>query len=309
MGQTQGKTTGSAHTGKHSKKEHRPPTHMEESVMQAIQRVRKTKSDREEPLTNFTKILLKAPKMNNIFYSIKAVFNTFDKDNSGAIDVAELQEALSRLTMQDVTEEETKEFFDEADIYEDGHISFKEFIVCLAIGYVLNTIPALRGDEVSAAEEATPHAGGKTASPPVKAVNKRIRGLKLDAKTGRRPSFLMGEGPKIADAFNLVMDAYLTFDAEGKGYITKSDMNDFIQRLGAKSPSKSTSKSARTMDFGATAFLSEERMNEMDWDKSGQISYSEFVYSFLGWVGFEDDDEDDVDEGKSGGGSGGSSRK
>ena len=29
-------------------------------------------------------------------------------------------------------------------------------------------------------------------------------------------------------------------------------------------------------------------------------AYSEFVYSFLGWVGFEDDD-DEEDEGKSGG--------
>jgi hypothetical protein len=102
----------------------------------------------------------------------------------------------------------------------------------------------------------------------------------------------MGEGPKIADAFSLVMDAYLTFDAGGKGYITKEDMHSFIVRLGARSPSKSTSKSGRS-DGAATAFLTEERMNEMDWDKTGRISYSEFVYSFLGWVGFEDEDEDD----------------
>ena len=298
MGQN---ASSNAHSGSLSKREYRPPTHIEEMVMQAIQRVKKTKSEREEPLTKFTKILLTAPKMNNTFFSVKAVFNTFDADNSGAISCSELQEALSRLTMQDVTEEETRGFFAEVDVYEDGKISFKEFIVCLALGYVLNTIPALRDDN-SAAAAASPNddAGGKSATPPAKAVNKRMEALKLGSANGRRPSFLMGEGPKIADAFNLVMDAYLTFDAEGKGYITKTDMNDFIVRLGAKSPSKSTTKSSRNLDVGATAFLSQERMDEMDWDKSGRISYSEFVYSFLGWVGFEDDD-DEEDEGKSGG--------
>lgn len=279
-----------AHEGHSAKKVHRPPTHIEELVMQAIQGVKKSKDDREEQIQSFTKILLTAPKMNAVFFSVKAVFNTFDKDNSGTIECVELQEALSRLTMQDVTEEETKEFFAEVDVYEDGKISFKEFIVCLALGYVLNTIPALR---TSGAD-----AGGKSGDTSGKPVNKALQRVKL-SDSNRRPSFLMGEGPKIADAFSLVMDAYLTFDEQGKGYITKEDMHEFIVRLGARSPSKTTSKSGRYADGAATAFLTEERMNEMDWDKTGRISYSEFVYSFLGWVGFEDEEED---EGKSGGG-------
>lgn len=292
MGQANGKA-GQAHTGHNSKKEHRPPTHIEELVMQAIQGVKKMKDETEEPLQNFTKILLKAPKMNNVFFSVKAVFNTFDKDNSGTIEVGELQEALSRLTMQDVSEEETREMFAEVDVYEDGNISFKEFIVCLALGYILNTIPALRSGGGGGG------AGGKSGDPsPGKPIDKRLQKLKLE--DGRRPSFLMGEGPKISEAFNLVMDAYLTFDQDGKGYITKEDMRSFIVRLGSKSPSKSSQKGRQ--EGPATAFLSEERMNEMDWDKSGKISYSEFVYSFLGWVGFEDEEEDD-DEGKSGGSS------
>jgi calcium-binding protein CML len=293
MGQANGKT-GAAHDGHNSKKEHRPPTHIEEMVMQAIQGVKKTKDETEEPLQNFTKILLKAPKMNNVFFSVKAVFNTFDKDKSGTIEVGELQEALSRLTMQDVSEEETREMFAEVDVYEDGNISFKEFIVCLALGYVLNTIPALRPGG----------AGGKSGEPG-KPIDKRLQKLKLEE--GRRPSFLMGEGPKISEAFNLVMDAYLTFDQDGKGYITKEDMRSFIVRLGSQSPSKSQQKGRQ--EGPATAFLSEERMNEMDWDKSGQISYSEFVYSFLGWVGFEDEDEEKEDEGKSSGGGSGANRK
>ena len=37
-----------AHEGHSAKKVHRPPTHIEELVMQAIQGVKKSKDDREE---------------------------------------------------------------------------------------------------------------------------------------------------------------------------------------------------------------------------------------------------------------------
>ena len=31
---------------------------------------------------------------------------------------------------------------------------------------------------------------------------------------------------------------------------------------------------------------------EMDWDKNGKVSFKEFLFSFISWVGFECDDED-----------------
>lgn len=302
MGAKNSRPMSSSYGGRDAKRSFAPPSRIEQMVAEAIQRSKKIKDEKGEPLAHFTRILMRAPKLNNVFYSVKAVFKSFDKSGTGSISVGELQEALSRLTMQDVTEEETREFFAEVDVYEDGRISFKEFIVCLALGYVLNTIPALRS---GASSEAS--AGGKSAERP-KPRNPRI--LKLQ-KEGRRPSFLMGEGPKIAEAFSLVMDAYLTFDSEGKGFITKDNMRDFITKMGARSPSKSgvskTARSAGEMGPG-TSILTEERMEEMDWDGSGRVSYSEFVYSFLGWVGFEEGLEDEEDGAASGAG-GKSSRK
>ena len=295
MGHQNSRPANSSYSGRDAKKSFAPPTRIEQLVIEAIQGAKRVKDEKGEPLAHFTKILMRAPKLNNVFFSVKAVFNSFDKSRTGSMSVGELQEALSRLTMQDVTEEETREFFHEVDIYEDGRISFKEFIVCLALGYVLNTMPALRGESGAGGG-----AGGKSAEKP-KPRNPRI--LKLQ-KEGRRPSFLMGNGPKIAEAFKLVMDAYLTFDSEGKGYITKDDMRNFIKTMGSQSPSKSGVKSTRGADdMGpGTSFLTEERMDEMDWDGSGQVTYSEFVYSFLGWVGFEEDDDEDDYDGSGGGG-------
>jgi calcium-binding protein CML len=302
MGAKNSRPSGSSYSGRDAKKSFAPPTRVEQLVAEAVQGAKRVKDEKGEPLAHFTKILMRAPKLNNVFFSVKAVFNSFDKTRTGSMSVGELQEALSRLTMQDVTEEETREFFHEVDVYEDGRISFKEFIVCLALGYVLNTMPALRG------ESAASGAGGKSAGgDKPKPRNPRI--MKLQ-KEGRRPSFLMGEGPKIAEAFSLVMDAYLTFDSEGKGFITRDDMRDFITTMGSQSPSKSGVKSTRgAAEMGpGTSFLTEERMDEMDWDGSGHVTYSEFVYSFLGWVGFEEDDEDE-DAGASAGGKSGGRRK
>jgi calcium-binding protein CML len=301
MGAKNSHPTDSSYSGRDAKKSFAPPTRVEQLVAEAVQGAKRVKDEKGEPLAHFTKILMRAPKLNSVFFSVKAVFNSFDKTGTGSMSVGELQEALSRLTMQDVTEEETREFFHEVDVYEDGRISFKEFIVCLALGYVLNTMPALRGGA------GVSNAGGKSAAgDKPKPRNPRIQKLQRE---GRRPSFLMGEGPKIADAFSLVMDAYLTFDSEGKGFITREDMRDFITTMGAQSPSKSGVKSTRgTAEMGpGTSFLTEERMEEMDWDGSGQVTYSEFVYSFLGWVGFEEDDEEAESQGA--GGKSGGSRK
>ena len=40
---------------------------------------------------------------------------------------------------------------------------------------------------------------------------------------------------------------------------------------------------------GTSAFLSQDRWDEMDWDKDETISFEEFVFAFYAWV---DDDEE-----------------
>lgn len=41
------------------------------------------------------------------------------------------------------------------------------------------------------------------------------------------------------------------------------------------------------------AFLSEARWAEMDWDRDGTITFEEFLYSFLEWVGLDDESDSD----------------
>lgn len=35
---------------------------------------------------------------------------------------------------------------------------------------------------------------------------------------------------------------------------------------------------------------------EMDWDKNGKVSFKEFLFSFIGWVGIDCDDDEDHEE-------------
>ena len=163
------------------------------------------------------RIFLKFPQFQEVFGSIRTVFDEFDRDNSGEMDHKELRAALSRLTCQDVTQEEAADVFHEADIFRDGKISLREFIVCLAIGYLLRTMPALRDSTVE----------GKAPE------NKQLTRLK---DTRGRPSFLMGEGPKLAKVFHMMMDAYLQFDQDGRD--SSREMTAATGWTASRSPSK-----------------------------------------------------------------------
>lgn len=33
---------------------------------------------------------------------------------------------------------------------------------------------------------------------------------------------------------------------------------------------------------------------EMDWHKNGRVSFKEFLFTFINWVGFDDDDEREI---------------
>lgn len=269
-----------------------PTSRIEGLVSEAISRTKQQKDSTGQTAESFHRIILQIPKLRDTFNSVRAVFGHFDASKTGYMSVTELQEALSRLTAQDVSPEETEEFFLEADVYDNGQISFKEFVVLLAIGYVLNTMPALSAS--GSGKEAS-----SKSTPDEKPRHPRL--VKL-TREERRPSFLNGEGPKLRDAFALIMDAYLAFDTDGKGFITRENMQETIISMGSQSPVKSGKGLRRTAGAGpATALLTEERMDEMDWDKNGRISYKEFVFSFLAWVGMEEEEEEEPSSSGDGG--------
>ena len=66
----------------------------------------------------------------------------------------------------------------------------------------------------------------------------------------------------------LIISAYLLFDPEGKGHINKEQVGD-AQESGSK---------------GDNSMLSNERWEELDWDKDGTIDLAEFINAFTHWV-------------------------
>ncbi|KAL3668647.1 hypothetical protein V7S43_005946 [Phytophthora oleae] len=90
----------------------------------------------------FTRILLKLPQAADAFNSVRATFQAFDKENKGYIEFSDLSRVFEQLGAN-FSSEEIGQVFRESDMMEDGRLNFKEFLVCLAIGFVLHKIPSL----------------------------------------------------------------------------------------------------------------------------------------------------------------------
>jgi calcium-binding protein CML len=75
------------------------------------------------------------------FREIKGVFNAFDIDESGTIEWGELSEAMSKMDCSDSDQDVIAEIFKEANFYENASLTLKEFIVALALAFLLELIP------------------------------------------------------------------------------------------------------------------------------------------------------------------------
>lgn len=284
--------------GENAKKIFGELSDLDKKVVEAI-KMAKELEDKEDNHVPFTRIILKFPMIREAFTSLHLCFNEYDIDKNGTMDHSELREAMSRLTGVEMPPEEAVELFNSGDMYDDGKISFKEFIVCLAIGYVLKTVivkdlpmeEMLSNSKVS--EDNNTDEGKKNAVSEGK-VGERRKSVKLGVKLsqgGRRPSFMEGRGKELQNAFHLVMDAYLEFDRDAKGYCSREELAGTIASWGGKSPSKgSGAKVPKYKDSigPVTQFLTQERMDELDWDKNGYITFKEFVFAFLSWVGVDE---------------------
>lgn len=85
--------------------------------------------------------------------------------------------------------------------------------------------------------------------------------------------------PDIEATFNTIVEAFLFLDKNADGKLNKKDM---IRALNDTSPwEKSPAHVTRT------------RFKEMDWYKKGTVSFREFLFAFIRWVGI-DSDEDEI---------------
>ncbi|KAL3506391.1 hypothetical protein ACH5RR_031773 [Cinchona calisaya] len=84
--------------------------------------------------------------------------------------------------------------------------------------------------------------------------------------------------PQLEATFNTIIEAFLFLDKNGDGKLNKKDV---VKALNEASPwEKSPSHVTRT------------RFKEMDWNRKGKVSFREFLFAFINWVGIDSDDED-----------------
>ena len=91
----------------------------------------------------------------------------------------------------------------------------KEFLVALTIGMVLEVIPAFSDIHNTPTTQQTKQAGMPPA--PIK----------------RSFSVLLGHNHEIKEMLNLIVSAYLIFDVEGRGYISRDVIENMIEEVGA----------------------------------------------------------------------------
>jgi len=109
------------------------PSKLEQKMVEAM---RKKAISGGSTLKSFNSIIMRFPKIDESFENARNVFQKFDKDSSGTIDLEELKECFRELQVA-FTDEEITELHQICDMDESKGIEFKEFIVCLSLVYIL----------------------------------------------------------------------------------------------------------------------------------------------------------------------------
>ncbi|CAM9932232.1 unnamed protein product, partial [Ectocarpus sp. 13 AM-2016] len=231
-------------------------TEMQSKLMVALLSKKEEYRTKFKQEMSFTRVLLKLGTVRTFMNDIRRVFHERDTDQSGRIDMCEMSTAMKDLKVN-LSEDEIKALFKMADFYEDKQLTMKQFLVVLAMGYVLDAIPDLMEKPANAEAEAAARAAG------------------------RRMSNFYNKEQTVRNALELFTYAYLLFDKECKGVISREQVMIVVAENGQK-------------DEGSMSILSQERWDEMDWDSNGDISFGEFVYAFTKWV--DVDGEDTADE-------------
>ncbi|KAG7400789.1 hypothetical protein PHYBOEH_004303 [Phytophthora boehmeriae] len=260
----------------------RQPTPLDQKITIALKELWQ-KRDHQEKDNQFTRILLKLPQAAEAFDSVRSTFNAFSKEKNGFIEFGDLPRIFEHLGVN-FSGDEIRQVFEESDMKEIGKLDFKEFLVCLAIGFVLHRIPSLENEKLSIFYAPLPptssNSSGGDGAPP-----------------SPNRSILFGDGNKLRIAFQLAVDAFLWFDVDGNGTINRTEVSTKLQTsMSLHSPSKRMSSLKEvddskkdSIDYSSNKAIWEQRFAEMDWNHDGMINFKEFLMAFESWVGIEDE--------------------
>lgn len=123
--------------GDRSPKASAPTTKLESQILEAVLK----RESKGTSIKSINRIILKFPKIDQSFRKCKTIFEQFDEDKNGTIDIKELKHCFEKLQVT-FTNEEINDIFKTCDINDDMGISFNEFIVLLCLVYLLKEDPA-----------------------------------------------------------------------------------------------------------------------------------------------------------------------
>ena len=178
----------------------------------------------------------------------------------------------------------------------------------LALGFLLGQIPILEAVTVTAedssvavaeanAKQAALDAGGDVEVDEEQPASRSRRSKTISRSAVKKMSsmtegqLLAREGTAIAYSFTLVLEAFFYFDPKHTGFIKKEELAESMGALSSAGVSAGVTAAGHSGE--ALSFLTEERYNELDWDHDGSVTFKEFLFAFMAWVGLDDEDSDD----------------
>ncbi|KAJ0399540.1 hypothetical protein P43SY_006086 [Pythium insidiosum] len=199
------------------------------------------------------------------------------RDAEKGLDFDGLKAVLDALGAQ-MNESDMREIFYESDMVRDNSLSHKEFVVSLAISYLLGLIKNFESIPralVHAPEEVT-----------LSADDAQALALPQGEMHSSRESIIPEDGPAlVAKTLEMIVTAYLMFDEDASGTIQIGEVRKVMQEHQQTTPRATLERKASGM---TTKAIREERIKEMDVNQDGTITFQEFVLTFQKWVGVDD---------------------
>jgi Ca2+-binding EF-hand superfamily protein len=229
---------------------------------------------------NFERIVLKFSIARCAFDTIQDLYDQFANEEKEGLDYEGLQNVLKALGA-DLQEKDVEEIFYESDVVRDNLLSFYEFVVFLAITYLLGLIKKFEYVHTlknHAEIDTVPSSVGPRpiAEPVVKPA--RMEPIVAASIPTEVPH---AEPETIQYALELMVMAYLLFDGDGSGTIQISEVREVMQSHGRVSKRRMPRENSGL----STSQIRNERIKEMDLNRDGTITFQEFVLTFQRWIG------------------------
>jgi Ca2+-binding EF-hand superfamily protein len=268
------------------RRSHRGESGLARRISEAIL-LKKKEHESDEHKPTLEKILLKFDKMREVLTTIKRVFKAHSEDGGRSITKEGLHKVMSRLH-NELCESDINDLFSFVDIDTSNSIDFKEFLVSLSVCMVLGKITADGIGTMSKSNEAP------TPMPTIRKSN-----LGKDGEEGL--SSLASYKTEAMSMLSLILSAYLLFDPEGKGTISRKQVDAMLEEHEGAASSGGSGKASQQAQAharhvnnapGGQSLMSAALWSKMDWDLNGTVDFAEFVYQFVHWIEDVDDLED-----------------